>query len=168
MARRLAFYILLNKWFIANLRIIIRLKEDNIVLDIVDFLEPLFQGRWEYLGGLILGTLALALVRVLYRLWAERERKKDTAYIEAHQKIPVEKLQTTAQMILASIVVGFLIVLPGILWITVEILKSIESIDPGFAVLFVLLVIILITVLLTIQGVRYKRLNRRIKRIKSQ
>lgn len=138
------------------------------MLDIVDFLEPLFQGRWEYLGGLILGALTTGLIRVLYKLWAERERKKDTAYIEAHQKIPVEKLQTTSHMILASIVVGFLVILPGILWITVEILKRIESIDPGFAVLFILVVIILITVLLTIQGVRYKRLSRRIKLIKSQ
>jgi sterol desaturase/sphingolipid hydroxylase (fatty acid hydroxylase superfamily) len=145
-----------------------QLKEDHSVLDIVDFLEPVFQGRWEYLGGLILGMFALGLVRVLYKLWAERERKKDTAYIETHQKIPVEKLQTTAYLILASIVIGFLVVLPGILWMTVEILKRIESIDPGFAVLFILVVIILITVLLTIQGVRYKRLSRRIKLIKSQ
>ncbi|KAF0224148.1 MAG: hypothetical protein FD133_958 [Erysipelotrichaceae bacterium] len=137
------------------------------MLDIVDFLEPLIQGKWEYLGGMVLGVLTIGLVRVIYMLWFERERAKDKEYIQTHQAIPVEKLQSNAYKILATIFVLFLAVFPGVLWITVEILKSIESIDPGIALLFVFIVFLLIMILLIVQGVRYKRLTRRIKLIRS-
>lgn len=137
------------------------------MLDIVDFLEPLIQGRWEYLGGMVLGLLVLGLVRGMYKLWTERLNVKDMQYIQTHQNIPVEKLQSNAYKILASIFGLFLLVLPGVLWITVEILKSIESIDPGIALLFVFIVFVLITTLLIVQVVRYQRLTRRIKIIRS-
>ena len=136
------------------------------MLDILDFLEPLIQGKWEYLGGMVVGVLVIALIRGIYMLFIERQRLKDTQYIQTHQNIPVGKLQSNAYKILASIFGLFLIVFPGVLWITVEILKSIESIDPGIALLFVFIVFILILILLIIQVVRYQRLNRRIKLLK--
>lgn len=147
--------------------VIMRLKEDNLVLNIVDFLEPLIQGKWEYLGGMFLGVLTIGLVRVFYKLWTERLKAKDLEYIQTHQAIPVEKLQSNAYKILATIFVLFLVVFPGVLWITVEVLKSIENIDPGIALLFVFIVFILITILLIVQVVRYQRLARRIKLIRS-
>jgi len=145
-----------------------RLKEDYLAMNIVDILETLIQGKWEYLGGMVLGILTITLLRVVYMLWTERQRVKDTEYIQTHQAIPVEKLQSNAYKILASIFVLFLVVFPGTLWITVEILKSIESIDPGIALLFVFIVFILIMILLIVQVVRYTRLNRRIKLMRSQ
>lgn len=137
-------------------------------MNIVDILETLIQGKWEYLGGMVLGILTITLLRVVYMLWTERQRVKDTEYIQTHQAIPVEKLQSNAYKILASIFVLFLVVFPGTLWITVEILKSIESIDPGIALLFVFIVFILIMILLIVQVVRYTRLTRRIKLMRSQ
>lgn len=136
--------------------------------DIVDFLEPLIQGKWEYLGGMVIGVLTITLIRVVYMLWTERQRVRDTEYIQTHQGIPVEKLQSNAYKILATILVLFLVVFPGTLLITVEILKSIESIDPGIALLFVFIVFILIMILLIVQVVRYTRLTRRIKLIRSK
>lgn len=137
-------------------------------MNIVDILETLIQGKWEYLGGMVLGVLTITLLRVVYMLWTERQRVRDTEYIQTHQAIPVEKLQSNAYKILASIFVLFLVVFPGTLWITVEILKSIESIDPGVALLFVFIVFILIMILLIVQVVRYTRLTRRIKLMRSQ
>lgn len=145
-----------------------RLKEDYLAMNIVDILETLIQGKWEYLGGMVLGVLTITLLRVVYMLWTERQRVRDTEYIQTHQAIPVEKLQSNAYKILASIFVLFLVVFPGTLWITVEILKSIESIDPGIALLFVFIVFILIMILLIVQVVRYTRLTRRIKLMRSQ
>ena len=161
----------LNNEFKLNIKIkvaIMRLKEDYLAMNIVDILETLIQGRWEYLGGMVLGILTITLLRVVYMLWTERQRVKDTEYIQTHQAIPVEKLQSNAYKILASIFVLFLVVFPGTLWITVEILKSIESIDPGIALLFVFIVFILIMILLIVQVVRYTRLTRRIKLTRSQ
>jgi len=137
-------------------------------MNIVDILETLIQGKWEYFGGMVLGILTITLLRVVYMLWTERQRVKDTEYIQTHQAIPVEKFQSNAYKILASIFVLFLVVFPGTLWITVEILKSIESIDPGIALLFVFIVFILIMILLIVQVVRYTRLTRRIKLMRSQ
>ncbi len=157
---------LLNNEIELNIKIkvvIMRLKEDYLAMNIVDILETLIQGKWEYLGGMVLGILTITLLRVVYMLWTERQRVKDTEYIQTHQAIPVEKLQNNAYKILASIFVLFLVVFPGTLWITVEILKSIESIDPGIALLFVFIVFILIMILLIVQVVRYTRLIRRIK-----
>ena len=148
--------------------VIMRLKEDNLVSNIVDFLEPLIQGKWEYLGGLVIGVLTITLIRGFYMMWTERQRVKDAEYIRTHQAIPVEKLQSNAYKILSTILVLFLVVFPGTLWITVEILKSIESIDPGIALLFVFIVFILIMTLLMVQAVLYKRLTHRIKLMRTK
>lgn len=32
------------------------------MFDIVDFLEPIIQGNWKYLGGLVLGILLLLII----------------------------------------------------------------------------------------------------------
>lgn len=32
------------------------------MIDLWDFLEPLIQGRWEYVGGLVIGTLLLLVI----------------------------------------------------------------------------------------------------------
>jgi len=137
-----------------------------MLMDILDFLEPLIQGRWEYLGGLFLGSLMLFLVRGIYKLISEKEKAKDQSFAQTHLSVPIKTLEKTYWMILLSILILLFIVLPVSLWITVEILKSIEDIDPGLALLFVLIDFIMITIILIVQTVRFKRMNRRIKLIK--
>lgn len=66
-----------------------------------------------------------------------------------------------------SLILLLFVVLPVSLWITVEVLKSIESIDPGIALLFVLTDIVIIAVILGVQTVHFKRMGRRIKLINS-
>lgn len=138
-----------------------------MLLDILDFLEPLIQGRWEYLGGLFLGSLTLFLVRGVYKLISEKEKAKDQSFAQTHLSVPIKTLEKTYWMILLSIIILLFIVLPVSLWITVEVLKSIKDIDPGIALLFVFINFILITIILIVQTVRFKRMNRRIKLIKS-
>ena len=58
-----------------------------------------------------------------------------------------------------------IIVLPLSMWITVEILNSVDSIEPGIALLFIFILFILILVLSSIQAVRLRRLRRRIKKL---
>jgi riboflavin transporter FmnP len=144
-----------------------RLEEESLMLmDILDFLEPLIQGRWEYLGGLFLGSLMLFLVRSVYKLITEREKAKDQSFAQTHLSVPIKTLEKNHWMVLLSIVILLFIVLPVSLWITVEVLKSIKDIDPGIALLFVLINFIIITIILIVQVVRFKRMGRRIKLIK--
>ncbi len=137
-----------------------------MLMDILDFLEPLIQGRWEYLGGLFLGALVLFLVRGVYQLITEREKAKDQSYAQTHLSVPIKTLEKTYWMILLSIIILLFIVLPVSLWITVEALKSIKDIDPGIALLFVLAVMVIITVIMIVEVVRLKRMSRRIKLMK--
>jgi len=130
-----------------------------------DFLEPLIQGRWEYLGGLVIATLLLFVIRSLRLLWIERQQLKDAAFIESHQSVPIKDLQKKMYIVLSSVIILLFIVLPGSLYLTVEILKSIESINPGIALLFVFIVFIILLVLIVVQSVRFNRLNRRIKKM---
>lgn len=147
---------------------IIGLKEDKHMLGIIDFLEPLFKGEWKYLGGMVLGALVLILIRVISKLWTERQITNDQKYVESHLNVPIESLKKKVWFILVSIIVLLLIVLPVSLWITVEILKSISNIDPGIALLFVFSLCIILTVIISIQTVRLRRLNRRIKLIQNR
>ena len=144
---------------------IICLKEDSLMFDIVDFLEPIIQGNWKYLGGLVLGILLLLIIRVVRLLWVERQTKKDDEFIESHQSTPIKSLQKRVWIIFLSIVILIIIVLPLSMWITVEILKSVDSIEPGIAFLFIFILFILILVLSSIQAVRLRRLRRRIKKL---
>lgn len=146
---------------------IIGLKEDKHMLGIVDFLEPLVKGEWKYFGGMVLGALVLILIRVISKLWTERQITNDQKYVESHLNVPIESLKKKVWFILVSIIVLLLIVLPVSLWITVEILKSIKNINPGIALLFVFSLCIILTVIISIQTVRLKRLNRRIKLIQN-
>lgn len=146
---------------------IIGLKEDKHMLGIIDFLEPLVKGEWKYLGGMVLGALVLILIRVISKLWTERQITNDQKYVESHLNVPIESLKKKVWFILVSIIVLLLIVLPVSLWITVEILKSISNIDPGIALLFVFSLCIILTVIISIQTVRLRRLNRRIKLIQN-
>lgn len=147
---------------------IIGLKEDKHMLGIVDFLEPLVKGEWKYLGGMVLGALVLILIRVISKLWTERQITNDQKYVESHLNVPIESLKKKVWFILVSIIVLLLIVLPVSLWITVEILKSIKNINPGIALLFVFSLCIILTVIISIQTVRLRRLNRRIKLIQNK
>ena len=144
---------------------IICLKEDSLMFDIVDFLEPIIQGNWKYLGGLVLGILLLLIIRVVRLLWVERQTKKDDEFIESHQSTPIKSLQKRVWIIFLSIVILIIIVLPLSMWITVEILKSVDSIEPGIAFLFIFILFILILVLSSIQAIRLRRLRRRIKKL---
>lgn len=135
------------------------------MFDIVDFLEPIIQGNWKYLGGLVLGILLLLIIRVVRLLWVERQTKKDDEFIESHHSTPIKSLQKRVWIILLSIVILIIIVLPLSMWITVEILKSVDSIEPGIAFLFIFILFILILVLSSIQAVRLRRLRRRIKKL---
>lgn len=135
------------------------------MFDIVDFLEPIIQGNWKYLGGLILGTLLLILICYIRLLWVERQIVKDEEFISTHQNIPIKTLQKKVWFIMLSIFILVVIVLPGSMWITVEILKQIESIEPGIALLFVFILFIIILVISIIQSVRLRRLRRRIKKM---
>jgi len=137
------------------------------MLDIVNFLEPMIQGNWKYLGGLVLGTLVLFLLRFIRLLWMERQIVKDEEYIQTHQNIPIKTLQKKVWFILLSVVILVIIVLPISMWITVEILKQIESIDPGIALLFIFILFIIILIMTIVQLVRFKRLSRRIKKMKN-
>lgn len=132
---------------------------------IVDFLEPIIQGNWKYLGGLILGTLLLILICYIRLLWVERQIVKDEEFISTHQNIPIKTLQKKVWFIMLSIFILVVIVLPGSMWITVEILKQIESIEPGIVLLFVFILFIIILVISSIQSVRLRRLRRRIKKM---
>lgn len=147
---------------------IIGLKEDKHMLGIVDFLEPLVKGEWKYLGGMVLGALVLILIRVISKLWTERQITNDQKYVESHLNVPIESLKKKVWFILVSIIVLLIIVLPVSLWITVEILKSIKNINPGIALLFVFSLCIILTVIISIQTVRLRRLNRRIKLIQNK
>lgn len=135
------------------------------MFDIVDFLEPIIQGNWKYLGGLILGILLLILIRYIRLLWVERQTVKDEEFISTHQSIPIKTLQKKVWFIMLSIFILVVIVLPGSMWITVEILKQIESIEPGIALLFIFILFIIILVISIIQSVRLRRLRRRIKKM---
>jgi len=135
------------------------------MLDIVDFLEPLIQGNWKYLGGFVLGILLLILIRYIRLLWVERQTIKDDIYIQSHQNIPMKTLQKKVGFILLSIFILVIIVLPLSLWITVEILKQIKSIEPGIALLFIFIIFMFILVISIIQSVRFRRLRRRIKKM---
>ncbi len=135
------------------------------MFDIVDFLEPIIQGNWKYLGGLILGILLLILIRYIRLLWVERQTVKDEEFISTHQNIPIKTLQKKVWFIMLSIFILVVIVLPGSMWITVEILKQIESIEPGIALLFIFILFIIILVISIIQSVRLRRLRRRIKKM---
>lgn len=135
------------------------------MLDLWDFLEPLIQGRWEYVGGLVIGTLLLLVIRSLRLYWIEKQQQKDAIFIESHQSIPIKDLQKKKWLILSSVLILLLIILPGSLYVTVEILKSIESINPGIALLFVFIIFVILLVLIVVQSVRFRRLNRRIKKM---
>ena len=135
------------------------------MFDIVDFLEPIIQGNWKYLGGLVLGILLLLIIRVVRLLWVERQTKKDDEFINSHQSTPIKSLQKRVWIIFLSIVILIIIVLPLSMWITVEILKSVDSIEPGIAFLFIYILFILILVLSSIQAIRLRRLRRRIKKL---
>jgi hypothetical protein len=137
------------------------------MLDIVDFLEPMIQGNWKYLGGFILGLFVLILLRYIRLLWIERQMVKDVEFIQSHQNIPIKTLQKKVWFILLSLVILVIVVLPVSMWITVEILKQIESIEPAFALLFLLVLFILILIISMIQAVRLRRLRRRIKKMSS-
>jgi len=147
---------------------IIGLKEDKHMLGIVDFLEPLVKGEWKYLGGMVLGALVLILIRVISKLWTERQITNDQKYVESHLNVPLESLKKKVLFILVSIIVLLLIILPVSLWITVEILKSIKNINPGIALIFVFSLCIILTIIISIQTVRLRRLNRRIKIIQNK
>lgn len=89
------------------------MKEETLMLmDILDFLEPLIQGRWEYLGGLFLGLLMLFLVRGVYKLISEREKVKDHSFAQTHLSVPITTLKKTYWMILLSLILLLFIVLP--------------------------------------------------------
>ena len=135
------------------------------MLDLWDFLEPLFQGRWKYFSGLVVGTLLLLVIRSLRLYWIERQQLKDAIFIESHQAVPIKDLQKKKWFILASIIILLFIIMPGSLYVTVEILKSVESIDPGIAVLFVFIVFVIFLVLIVVQTVRFSNLYRRIKKM---
>jgi hypothetical protein len=135
------------------------------MLDLWDFLEPLFQGRWKYFGGLVIGTLVLIVIRSLYLYWIKRQQQKDAIFIESHKAVPIKDLKKKMWFILMSIIILSFVIFPGSLFVTVEILKSIESIDPGIAVLIVFVIFIIYLVLIVVQSVRFSVLYRRIKKM---
>lgn len=132
------------------------------MLGIVDFIELAVKGNWKVLGWFILGAFSIGLIRVVRGLWIERQTQKDEEFIRAHQAIPIETLKKRAWTLLGSAIVLLVLVLPVTLWITVEVLKSIEGINPGIALAFVFTVFLLILIIMIIQTVRYRRLRRRI------
>lgn len=133
------------------------------MLGIVDFLDPLVKGEWKYFGGMVLGVLVLILIRVISKLWTERQITNDVKCLESHLIFPVESLKKKVWFILVSIFVLLLVILPASLWFTVEVLKSIKDINPGIALLFLFSLCIVLTIIISIQTVRLRRLNRRIK-----
>lgn len=135
------------------------------MLDIVDFLEPIIQGNWKYLGGFIIGLFVLILIRYVRLLWIERQMVKDEEFIQSHQNVPIKTLQKKVWVILVSIIILVVIILPVSMWITVEILKKIESIEPAIALLFLLVLFVLILIITVIQSIRLRRLRRRIKKM---
>lgn len=135
------------------------------MLDIVNFLEPIIQGNWKYLGGFIIGLFVLILIRYVRLLWIERQMVKDEEFIQSHQNVPIKTLQKKVWVILVSIIILVVIILPVSMWITVEILKKIESIEPAIALLFLLVLFVLILIITVIQSIRLRRLRRRIKKM---
>lgn len=99
------------------------------MLGIVDFIELAIKGNWKVLGWFVIGLFCLALLRVLRSLWIEHQTQQDDQFIRTHQEIPFETLQKKSWWLLGSIIVLFMIILPGTLWLTVEVLKSIDSIN---------------------------------------
>ena len=144
---------------------IICLKEGSHMFDIVDFLEPIIQGNWKYFGGFVLGVLLLILIRYIRLLWVERQNIKDDEFIQSHQNISIKTLQKKVWLISLSIAILIVIVLPVSMWLTVEILKQIDSIEPGIALLFIFILFIIILIMSIIQSVRLRRLRRRIKKL---
>lgn len=136
------------------------------MLGIVELLEFALKGNWKGLAWFIIGAFCIGLIRVLYGLWSERQTQKDDEFIRAHQEIPIETLQKKMRWLLGSIILLFAIILPATLWLSVEVLKRIESINPGIALAFVFTEFMLILVIILVQTVRYSKLNRRIKRMR--
>ncbi len=81
--------------------------------DIWDFIEPIIQGRWEYFGGLVAGTLLLIVVRSFRLYWKEKQQQKDAIYIESHKAIPIEDLQRRMWLVLLSVIILIFVILPG-------------------------------------------------------
>ena len=135
------------------------------MLDIVNFLELIIQGNWKYLGGFILGLFVLILIRYIRLLWKERQMVKDDEFIQSHQNVPIKTLQKKVWFIIVSIILLVVIILPASMWITVEILKRIESIEPAIALLFLLVLFLLILIITVIQSIRLRQLRRRIKKM---
>lgn len=135
------------------------------MLGIVDFIELALRGNWKVLGWFVIGAFCLGLIGVIRGFWIERQTQKDEEFIRAHQAIPIAKLQKKAWILLGSTIILLFLVLPSTLWITVEVLKSIEGFNPGIAVAFVFIVFLLILIIMVIQTVRFSRLKRRIARM---
>lgn len=133
------------------------------MFDVVGVLEPMVQGRWYYVAGFIFGFLTLVLIRVLYLVWVERQTSNDLNFVRTHENVPMNILKRKVWFLLFSIIILSIVILPGSMWLTVEVLKSIENINPGIALLFVLALFSINLTILIIQTVRYRRLNRRIK-----
>ncbi len=130
---------------------------------ILDFLEPLFRGNLKYFSGLVLGTLVILILRLLRMKWVQRENLADQTFVSKHSGEDIEVFKKKSRMIFLSIFILFLVVLPLLMFVSVKVLESVMDVEPWLGVLVVFVEFCVIVVLLIIQGVRGKRLGRRIK-----
>lgn len=133
-----------------------------MVLDLTDYLEALFTGKWKYLGWMLIGSLTLGTLRILYGLWMKKLAKDDAVFVQRNLTVPIETFKRKANWILLSIVLLF-VIFAVTTWITVEILKGIESSPDWLNVLIVFALTLVFLISSTVQAVRLTRLNRRIK-----
>lgn len=136
------------------------------MIEILGFLNPIIQKNWQYLGIVLIGTLTLVLIRIFYLFWNESQTTKSNHYQQIHQNIPIKRLKNKIWLIVLSVILLVFVVLPSSMWITIEILKRIENINSGIALLYVSSLFIIMLMILIIQTVRYRRLNRRKNLIK--
>lgn len=136
--------------------------------DFTDFLEALLTGRWKYLSGLVAGTVILILIRLFRYSWKKKQDARDADFVERNLTVPIERLKKKVSLILLSLASLLIVVLPGSLWVTVELLKKNASLPDAQKALITFALVILLTIVVAVQGVRLRRLRRRIKLIEKR
>ncbi len=131
--------------------------------NIFDFLEPLFSGNLKYFSGFVLGTLVVLIVRYLYIVWGRRQSLADQNFVNIHKGESIETFKKRSRIISYSLVILLVVVLPLLLFVSVKVLDSVMDVEPWLGVLVVLIEVCILIVLTIIQGVRGRRLRRRIK-----
>lgn len=133
--------------------------------DLTDFLEALFTGRWKYLAGLTVGTFVYILIRIIRHTWSNKQEAADAAFVQQHVNIPVASLRKEANRILLSLALLLIVVLPGTLWLTVQVLESNPSLSDGQKLLITFALVLVLILVLAVQALRLRRLRRRVKRL---